>query len=93
MKIELSLFLTLIFVLLPFSSQVTAQEIPNYCYKPSKPLFLSTAEDDKHYAEDLQEYQNCQQRFAEMQERAAKIKKESDMNSQLIMETYMDKHN
>lgn len=93
MKVELSLFITLFFVVLSFSGQLNAQDVANYCYKPSKPLFLSTAKDDKRYAEDLDEYQHCQQRFAEMQERAAKLKKESDMNSQLIMDTFMEKHN
>lgn len=93
MKVGFSLFLTLFFVSLSWSSQVIAQEEANYCYKPSKPLFLSTAKDDKRYADDMLEYQNCQQRYTEMRERAARIKKESDKNSQMIMDTYMDKHN
>ena len=94
MKSGISHFLTLIVILLSCSSQANdLEEQANYCYKPSKPLFLSTAADDKRYAEDLKEYKYCQQRFAEMQERAAKMKKESDMNGQLILDTFMDKHN
>lgn len=94
MKVELSLLIILFFIALSFSGLASAQEeANNYCYKPSKPLFLSTADEDRRYTEDLREYKDCQQRFTEMQERAARIKKESDMNSQLIMDSYMDKHN
>lgn len=93
MKTNISLCITLFFVLLSFSGQSNALEETNYCYKPSKPLFFSTARTKNRYAEDLQEYQRCQQSFSEMQERAAQMKKEAEMNSRLIRDSYMNKNN
>lgn len=92
-KSGISLFLALIFILMSCSSQANElEEQADYCYKPSKPLFFSTAQTKNRYAEDMQEYQRCKKSFIEMQDRSAKMKKESDMNSQLILDTFMDKN-
>ena len=91
MKAVTSLFLTLIFISVFFSGTVNAMDdVPNYCYKPSKPLFFATAQSNNRYNEDLQEYQYCQKRFAEMRVREAELKKESERNSQVILETFMN---
>jgi len=91
MKAVTSLFLALIFIVVPFAGLVNAMdEVPNYCYKPSKPLFFATAMSNKRYKEDLQEYQHCQKHYAEMRVHEAELKKEAERNSQVIFETFMD---
>ncbi len=90
MKAVTSPSLALIFIVVSFSGLVNAEDdVPNYCYKPSKPLFFATAQSNERYNEDLQEYQRCQKRFAEMRVREAELKKESERNSQIILETFM----
>jgi len=89
MKAELSLLLIIILLMLVLTP-ANAQEDVDYCYKPSKPLFLSTAKSNKRYAEDMQEYQRCKNYFLEMQKRSARIQKESDERSRHIMSTYVD---
>ncbi len=60
----------------------------DFCYKPSKPLFFSTAEYKKRYADDMKEYQRCHQSFIEMQARIASMKKESEKNARLVKERF-----
>jgi len=86
MKTEFSILLTIILLLV--LTPVNAQEETDYCYKPSKPLFLSTANSKKRYAEDMQEYQRCKQYFVEMQQHSARIKQEADESSRRIMSHY-----
>jgi len=88
MKAEFSILLTIILLTLLVLTPANAQEETNYCYKPSKPLFLSTAKTKKRYAEDMQEYQRCKEYFIEMQQRSARIKQEADKSSQRIMSNY-----
>ena len=91
MKAVTSTCLAIIFIVVSFSGLVNAEDdVPNYCYKPSKPLFFATAQSNERYNEDLQEYQHCQKRYAEMRVREAELEKESERNSQIILETFMN---
>ena len=90
MKAVTSTCLAIIFIVVSFSGLVNAEDdVPNYCYKPSKPLFFATAQSNERYNEDLQEYQHCQKRYAEMRVREAELKKEFERKNQVILETFM----
>jgi len=89
MKLALSFLVILVLLLVSVQSYSQEEEI-DYCYKPSKPLFLSTSQSKKRYAEDLQEYQRCQQYFIDMKQRTSQLKKESEINEQSMMKNYMD---
>ena len=88
MKAELSILLTIVLLILLVLTPANAQGETDYCYKPSKPLFLSTVKTKKRYAEDMQEYQRCKEYFVEMQQHSARIKQEADESSRRIMSKY-----
>ncbi len=64
----------------------------DYCYKPSKLLFFSTAEYKKRYAEDMKEYQRCRKSFLEMQEHMAIMKEEAEKNARLARERFAEEN-
>ena len=93
MKAALSLFLILFFTTMSVQSLADnlIDDIEDYCFKPSEPLFFSSFEYKKRYAVDIEEYQHCQQSFIDMQQRMAELRNESEKNAQLIWNRYDSK--
>ncbi|MCU7837682.1 MAG: hypothetical protein KZQ83_20880 [gamma proteobacterium symbiont of Taylorina sp.] len=80
-----------IFVFLITSASAYAEDIvpADYCYKPEKPLLLSTSNHKKRYDEDMKEYEKCKKSFTEMYERVSEMQKKSqettiNMNKEYI---------
>jgi len=94
MKAALSIFLILFFLTMSALSPADnhIDDVENYCYKPSEPLFFSSSKYKKRYKVDLIEYQNCKQSFIEMQQRVTELRNESEKNARLIWERYDRKH-
>ncbi|WP_198265329.1 hypothetical protein [sulfur-oxidizing endosymbiont of Gigantopelta aegis] len=73
MKVRILILLSMI--LAGFSASSTAdmfEPIP-FCYKPTKPLWLSTAYYARRYQRDVGDYQHCMKDFIRSQELAAKV--------------------
>jgi hypothetical protein len=67
--------LLLSMMLSAFSASSTAdmfEPIP-FCYKPTKPLWLSTPYYERRYQRDVNDYQRCMKDFILSQELAAKV--------------------
>ena len=98
MKAMLSFFLILFFSItsaLTFASgqaKKQGNEAMDYCYKPTKLLFLASTEYKQRYDEDMKEYQRCRQGFMDMQARVASMKKESEKNARLMQENFIIRH-
>ncbi len=85
-----------------FSLPLMAEHVPNYpvedsladyCYKPSKPLWLSTAIHKKQYREDLEEYERCKQHFYQVHQNIARMKMDSEQRSRDIQKEYEQQQN
>ena len=94
MKAALSFFLTIFVAILSLVSHADSQtdDAMDYCYKPSKPLILASAEYKNRYAEDVKEYQRCRKGFIEMQARVASLREESEKNARDIRESFVIRH-
>jgi len=85
----LSFLLLFLFISgLSASSYADDSAAADYCYKPGKPLFFSTANYKIRYDEDVAEYERCQKHFIEMKERVARLQQESMKKSQMIWDEY-----
>ncbi len=62
--------------------------LADYCYKPEKPLWLSTRIHQKQYEEDMQEYERCKEHFYQVQQNIAKMKQHSEQRSKEIEKEY-----
>ena len=87
------LFLCLLFpVLSVMAADMQRYPVENtladYCYKPEKPLWLSTRIHQKEYEEDMQEYERCKKHFYQVQKNIAKMKLESEQRSQEIQQEF-----
>jgi hypothetical protein len=86
-------YLVSFLLILSFSVQADTQKLTvqeyDYCYKPSKPLFLAGKQYKNRYVEDMKEYQQCRQRFIEMQQWAQSIEKESKEKALHITNVFM----
>lgn len=66
--------------------------VTDYCYKPQKPLWLTTAIHKKQYKEDMQEYERCKKHFYQVHQNIAKMKSESEQRSKVIQKEF-EEHN
>lgn len=89
MKMVSFLFFLLFITGLSASSYADDSVASDYCYKPGKPLFFSTANYKSRYEEDVAEYERCKQHFVEMQARVARLQQESMKKSQMIWQEYI----
>lgn len=62
--------------------------LADYCYKPEKPLWLSTRIHQKQYEEDMQEYERCKKHFYQVQKNIAKMKLDSEQRSREVLQEF-----
>jgi len=75
--------------MMSFSVQASDVVPADYCYKPEKPLLLSTSDRKKLYDEDLKEYKKCKQSFIEMYERISQMQKDSEETTLNMNKQYL----
>ncbi|MCP3852340.1 MAG: hypothetical protein GY694_19210 [Gammaproteobacteria bacterium] len=90
MKAMLSFFFVLLFMLLSTIGHTknTSDDVMDYCYKPSKPLFLSTKKYKSIFADDMKAYQRCRKGYIDMKARVAAMQKESEKNAEIMREQF-----
>jgi len=90
MKAMLSFLFILLFMLLSTigHTRSTSDDVMDYCYKPSKPLFFSTKKYKNIFADDMKEYQRCRKGYIDMKTRVAAMQEESEKNAKRIREQF-----